>query len=309
MIFKIATDMKAFVVVLFITLVGFAQGFWVVTYGMGTHSDFGNADSALIKTYDFALGNVDFTEFAGTQIEAFAIALSAFYMLAMAILLLNLLIALMSDSYSAVQARGLAQWRLEQSQLMIELLGAEEREFVEESIPMGNNNNITNNSNSLKLSSSPLPSSKTSGMAVATAMGAAEDNGKEYSAAQAFPSKSEKFPVKLSQKSNGGVAEEDLTSATKQIFVRCMEKSVLTARFDQSAMESASGAGKGMGMGMGGGMNGNKDGGAHGSMTGAESEAVKEAMKKLETKLTAEINALKEVILKHSSMSQKPHNM
>lgn len=46
--------------------------------------------------------------------------LSAVFMLVSSILLLNLLIALMGDSYADVKEKGLAQWRLEQADLIIE---------------------------------------------------------------------------------------------------------------------------------------------------------------------------------------------
>jgi hypothetical protein len=41
-------------------------------------------------------------------------------MLAMNLLLLNLLIALMGNSYSVVQEKGNAQWRLEQTQVVLD---------------------------------------------------------------------------------------------------------------------------------------------------------------------------------------------
>jgi hypothetical protein len=45
-------------------------------------------------------------------------------MMIVSILLLNLLIALMGDSYGSVKEKGLAQWKLEQAQIITEMQGS-----------------------------------------------------------------------------------------------------------------------------------------------------------------------------------------
>lgn len=67
------------------------------------------------------LGEFDPTSFNGLRLEWLAITLACFYMLIVAILLLNLLIAFMGDSYSTVKGRGLAQWKLEQARIITEM--------------------------------------------------------------------------------------------------------------------------------------------------------------------------------------------
>lgn len=52
--------------------------------------------------------------------EHYGIVLTCLFTLVSSILLLNLLIALMGDSYGAVKEKGLAQWRLEQADLILE---------------------------------------------------------------------------------------------------------------------------------------------------------------------------------------------
>ena len=47
--------------------------------------------------------------------------MSCLYMLIVSVLLLNLLIAFMGDSYATVKARGLAQWKLEQARIITEM--------------------------------------------------------------------------------------------------------------------------------------------------------------------------------------------
>mmetsp|Transcript_6927 Transcript_6927/g.11575 ORF Transcript_6927/g.11575 Transcript_6927/m.11575 type:complete len:132 (-) Transcript_6927:65-460(-) len=66
------------------------------------------------------LGGYDPLGFDGLPLERFAVFLSTFFMLLVSLLLLNLLIALMGDSYADVREKGLAQWRLEQVNLIIE---------------------------------------------------------------------------------------------------------------------------------------------------------------------------------------------
>jgi hypothetical protein len=81
---------------------------------------FSNVDGALLNSFSFMLGNFDTSAFDGLSLQSYGIFLSVIYMLIVSLLLLNLLIALMGDSYSSVSAKGLAQWRLEQAQLIIE---------------------------------------------------------------------------------------------------------------------------------------------------------------------------------------------
>ena len=70
------------------------------------------------------LGGYDPSAFIGTRLYKFALGLSCLYMIIVSILLLNLLIALMGDSYSSVRGKGLAQWRLEQAQIITEMQGS-----------------------------------------------------------------------------------------------------------------------------------------------------------------------------------------
>jgi hypothetical protein len=45
-------------------------------------------------------------------------------MIIVSVLLLNLLIALMGDNYGSVKEKGLAQWKLEQAQIITEMQGS-----------------------------------------------------------------------------------------------------------------------------------------------------------------------------------------
>ena len=69
------------------------------------------------------LGGYDPEAFDGLTLKPFGLFLSCIFMLIVSILLLNLLIALMGDSYSSVAEKGLGQWKLEQAQIITEMAG------------------------------------------------------------------------------------------------------------------------------------------------------------------------------------------
>lgn len=118
MILKIAVDIIPFLIVLLLVILGFSQAFWLLSDVEGL--SFSTIDGSLITSFTFMLGGYDNKVFEGTSLYSFSVFLSCIYMLIVSILLLNLLIALMGDSYQSVRENGLAQWRLEQAQLIIE---------------------------------------------------------------------------------------------------------------------------------------------------------------------------------------------
>ena len=59
------------------------------------------------------IGGFD-SDYSGTTSPELGVVLYILFMVIVALLLLNLLIALMGDSFSAVKEKGIAQWRLEQ---------------------------------------------------------------------------------------------------------------------------------------------------------------------------------------------------
>lgn len=362
MIFKIAKDMRAFIMVLFISLIGFSQAFWVVTYeDNGSSSLFNKIDTALLQSYNFALGNFDPLEFAGARMVHFAIFLSCVYMLVMGILLLNLLIALMGDSYAVVQARGLAQWRLEQSQLMIELLGlavrdtknANSADSYNKIDPAGVENMDKGADFPSGWSSSPLvglpnkvhpttaaanSKSKLQGGAgntvnmnlaagrnesrenadlmeednvPAPAAGTAAASNETVISAAAPAHQQHEEHLKSSSAPLLSDKEEELYSATMQIFVRCTEKSALNMNRSLAQIVDNARGGGGVGesstAGIGGGgissINSSSHSGIKQSAT-AYSGNINESMTQLESKLMTEITALKELIISNSS-SQK----
>jgi hypothetical protein len=119
MILKIAYEIRFFILVLFCVLCGFAQAFWLLS---NKHEDleFGTVSKAVLNAFLYMLGNINDSTFSGTVAPAFATALLVVFLIFMMILMLNLLIALMGDTFSIVRSQGQALWRKEQAAIIFE---------------------------------------------------------------------------------------------------------------------------------------------------------------------------------------------
>ena len=122
MVLKISDDVKYLILVVVLVLIGFSQAFYLLSYD--EENSFSSMDQSLLLSFTFMLGEYDPFAFTGAKLESFAVFLSTIYMMILSILLLNLLIAYMADSYSAVKAKGLAQWKLQQAQIIKEMQGS-----------------------------------------------------------------------------------------------------------------------------------------------------------------------------------------
>mmetsp|Transcript_34852 Transcript_34852/g.65001 ORF Transcript_34852/g.65001 Transcript_34852/m.65001 type:complete len:544 (-) Transcript_34852:86-1717(-) len=127
MIYHIFMDIRALVLVLVLVCVGFSQAFWLLSnttnaeaYKFQDDLPFSSVKMSFVNSFSYMLGNFEADSFAGLPLENFALLMSCLFMMIVAILLLNLLIALMGDTYGYVSSRGLAQWRLEQLDYVVE---------------------------------------------------------------------------------------------------------------------------------------------------------------------------------------------
>eukprot|EP01038_Epipyxis_sp_PR26KG_P005462 gene5462-7563_t len=121
-ILQISNDIKFIVLVLAIVLAGFAQAFWLLTApNSNPEALFGTITQSFLNCFLYMLGqniSVDFTDY--TVSPQFSTLLLVVFVVFMMILMLNMLIAQMGDSYSKVRSLGLAQWRMEQAQIMLD---------------------------------------------------------------------------------------------------------------------------------------------------------------------------------------------
>ncbi len=119
-IIAIAYSTRHFLVALFIVLAGFTQGFWLLS-NTDQSSDFGTIKNSLWSSFMTMLGAM-LPEFQSSDNASpgFARFLLVIFMMVMIILMLNILIALMGDTFSRVRDTGMALWRKEQAAICIE---------------------------------------------------------------------------------------------------------------------------------------------------------------------------------------------
>jgi WD40 repeat protein len=118
MVLRIAYDIRYFVLILALVLTGFAQAFWLISHHDAA-LDFGTLEGAFMNSYLYMLGNFS-GDFSGTLNPSLGQFLLAMFMFFMAILMLNLLIALMGETFSSVSEKKLPQWRWEQAVIILE---------------------------------------------------------------------------------------------------------------------------------------------------------------------------------------------
>ena len=122
MIVQICSDIGPFLTVLTTILFGYALSFWILTYGNFEGQTFDTIGGTLLNSYVFMLGGFDPTQFAGSPVEGFAVFLSVIFMLIVSIILLNLLIAIMGNSYGIVQEHTKQQYRWEQAASIVDCI-------------------------------------------------------------------------------------------------------------------------------------------------------------------------------------------
>lgn len=116
MILQIVEDLRFFYIVLLSVLIGFSKAFWLVSYPRENMSIL----DSVFNSFMFTLGqNISF-EFGSSHIANFRVILLVVFMSFMVILMLNILITLMGESFSKVRGKGEAQWRLEQASIIID---------------------------------------------------------------------------------------------------------------------------------------------------------------------------------------------
>ena len=147
MILRIVSEIKFYLVVIFIVILFFSESFWVLSSpdlsrpfdktnsGLDNFDDatrlanvpnsnpFGNQGSALLTSFTFIFGSYQpafFTTIENNQLRHWAVLVSIIFMLIVCVLLFNLLIAFMSDIFSRMSQTGRSQWRLMQAKTVYE---------------------------------------------------------------------------------------------------------------------------------------------------------------------------------------------
>lgn len=118
MVIAIAYDIKVFLLIMAVALIGFSQGFWLLSR-RGEGLPFGSASQALLSSFDYMMGNFD-VQFDGSISPTLSTFLVLLFVIFMIVLMLNLLIALMGNTFAYVSGKGLAQWRQEQTSIVLD---------------------------------------------------------------------------------------------------------------------------------------------------------------------------------------------
>jgi hypothetical protein len=99
MVMLIMNDIKYFLLVLVCVLVGFAQGFWLLLNNADPSSSFTSVKQSYFTTFMFMLGEINQDDIDHSKASEFTKFFLVAFMITMLILMFNLLIALMGDSF------------------------------------------------------------------------------------------------------------------------------------------------------------------------------------------------------------------
>lgn len=126
----LTNDVLRFCLIYLVFLMGFAQAFFVLFESIGL-----NGFVVSIKTCFVAmLGDFELDQFADTPYTAVSVGLLVVYVVTITILLLNLLIAMMGDTYEKINESAEMQWHLERARIIFAIeneMTSEERSDVE----------------------------------------------------------------------------------------------------------------------------------------------------------------------------------
>lgn len=89
--------------------------------GAGALIGYSTWHASLLQVFRNSMGDPSF-DFSHTSSPTLGIALLVLFLIVYVIILLNILIALMSDTFNRIQSNGLAQWRLERCKIILEQL-------------------------------------------------------------------------------------------------------------------------------------------------------------------------------------------
>jgi len=120
-------DVLRFCVIYLVFLAGFAQAFFVLF----ERSGFGGYVESVQTCFVAMLGDFDVEAFSNTPYVAVSVGLLVVYVVVITILLLNLLIAMMGDTYEKINEAAEMQWHLERARIVFAIeneMSSSERE-------------------------------------------------------------------------------------------------------------------------------------------------------------------------------------
>jgi Ion transport protein len=118
MIFEIMADLRTFLLILATVLCGFANAFFVILRKAPFNS-YSTPYTAIRSSFSYMLGGYDLEELDASPTPIMLSILWAAFMMIVSIVLLNVLIAIISDSYERLTALEVANFRLEKAKLTL----------------------------------------------------------------------------------------------------------------------------------------------------------------------------------------------
>lgn len=107
-------------------IVGFGNAFYLLSQvdvddSNDESASFNTAWHSFISLFEAMIGNSDFTLFEGWGLQTLCLIIYMVYIAFQSIVMLNMMIAIMGDSYERVQQGAIGQWRLELSKIILEM--------------------------------------------------------------------------------------------------------------------------------------------------------------------------------------------
>lgn len=118
-IFKMFRDIFNFMTILSVFIIGFSQAFYILT---NKNKYFENPFVSLITTFDMIIGNFDTANFNESSYFITVNILYRFYIIISVIMLLNMLIAILENSYTKIIEEAEREWKIERAKLIISLM-------------------------------------------------------------------------------------------------------------------------------------------------------------------------------------------
>lgn len=114
MIGKMIKDMLLFFCILSVFIVGFILGLTKIYHRLGTHHDLGTISKTSLILFCALFGDFDIDSFKVEEypeIEVFGITIFSIYLMISVIILINLFIAILSNTYSVIQEESDTEWK------------------------------------------------------------------------------------------------------------------------------------------------------------------------------------------------------
>jgi Ion transport protein len=118
MIFEIIADIRTFLLILAVVVVGFANAFYVIL-SKTPHGSYSTPYIAVRSSFSYMLGGYDLDELDASPTPVVLSLLWTVFMIIVSVVLLNVLIAIISDSFARLTALSIPNWRLEKAKIVL----------------------------------------------------------------------------------------------------------------------------------------------------------------------------------------------